>query len=368
MVRGFWDNLAKPIIGLAPMDGVTDAAYRYLFNKYSKPHVTLTEFTNVEGLARGATSMLIAFKYDEIERPIVGQIYGVEPESFYKVSMILCFLGFDGIDVNMGCPANKVARRGSGAGLIKLPDLAKRIVRQCQQAAQDWANGKQLDEIGLPPKVVREAMKMKGMSVELAPDGSIIRTDEIRAYEARPRTVLPVSVKTRIGVDSIVAEDWMKHLLEVEPANISLHGRTLKQMYMGEANWEVIAKAAAVVHSSGLPTTILGNGDIKSMADALDRIARYGVDGVLVGRATFGNPWFFKGTEVGATDIPLEERVKIAIEHSELHEKMLPEYPFFAMRKNLGWYVKGFEGAKEVRVKLMLSNSSDEVREILKEI
>ncbi len=336
--KGFWETLPRPIIGLSPMDGVTDAAFRYMSSKHGKPSVVMTEFTNVEGLARGAVSMLEAFKYDEIERPCVAQIYGVEPESFYQVALMVCHLGFDGIDINMGCPANKVARRGSGAGLIRLPDRARQIIHATQKAAQDWANGITLEEAELRPKVINHLKLMRP--------------------EEGPRNHLPISVKTRIGYDSPVTEWWIGTLLEEHPANLSLHGRTLKQMYLGQADWDEIAKAARLCRQAGV--TLLGNGDVTSLADARERIEKYGVDGVLIGRATFGNPWLFSGHEPS-----IEERFAAAVEHSQLFEEKHMTHAFFAMRKHLAWYCRGFDGAKEVRMQLMQANGAEEVRGIL---
>lgn len=330
--------MKSPIIGLSPMDGVTDAPYRYITCKYSKPSLVMTEFTNVEGLARGAVSMLKEFIFDESERPAVAQIYGVELDSFYQVSLMCCYLGFDGIDINMGCPANKVAKRGSGAGMIKIPDHAKKVVQMVKKACQDWQNGITLEEGGVRPKVISKLREMKPIESK--------------------RKLLPVSVKTRIGYDEIVTETWISTLLSVEPANLTLHGRTLKQMYLGEANWDEIAKAAKICKGSG--TTLLGNGDIKTLDDAKDKIRNYGVDGVLVGRATLGNPWFFSGH---APD--KEEKFKVAIEHCELFEQNHMNHAFFAMRKHLAWYCRGFDGARELRTKLMLANSSKEVETIL---
>lgn len=348
MGRGFWDQLPSPIIGLSPMDGVTDAAFRYLISKYSKPSLVMTEFTNVEGLARGAVTMLKEFLYDEIERPVVAQIYGVEEDSFYKVALMACYLGFDGIDINMGCPATKVARRGSGAGMIRIPDQAQKVIQFVKKATEDWANGITLEEAELRPKIITALKAMK--------------------TEEGPRNKLPVSVKTRMGVDQIVTEWWINTLLEGKPANLTLHGRTLKQMYLGEANWEEIGKAAQICKGSG--TTLLGNGDVKSMEDAHEKIKTYGVDGVLVGRATFGNPWFF------SDHLPTqEERFRVAIEHAKLYEKHSQEnalrfgtgIAFFGMRKHLAWYCHGFDGAKELRSKLMQANNSQEVETILME-
>lgn len=330
--RGFWGNLEKPIIGLAPMDGATDASFRYMICKYGKPSVVITEFTNVEGLARGNVRGLVSFLYSAIERPVVAQIFGIEPDSYYKAAVMLCALGFDGIDINMGCPVNKVATKGSGAALIKTPELAKKIVRMTQEGVKDWADGISLKKAGVLPEMIVEIEKM----------------NEERSF---PRKLIPVSVKTRIGYSEIVAEEWVKHLLEAEPANISMHGRTLKQLYRGEADWEVLARVAKVVHESGLGISFLGNGDVKSMNDAREKIAKYKVDGVLVGRAVLGNPWFFSGREPS-----LKERFIATIEHAKYFSK-LNHLSFFNIRKHLGWYCKGFEGAKDLRVKLMQAES-----------
>lgn len=336
--KGFWENLKSPIIGLSPMDGVTDAPYRHMICKYSKPSLVMTEFCNVEGLARGAVSMLKEFLYSEMERPIVAQIYGVELDSFYKVALMCCYLDFDGIDINMGCPAKKVARRGSGAGMIQIPDHARKVIKSVKKACEDWQNGISLEEADIRPKI-------------------ITALQQIRAQEPQ-RKLLPVSVKTRIGVDEIVTEDWISILAEEEPANITLHGRTLKQMYLGEANWDEIAKAAKICKQAGI--SILGNGDVRNLEDAKKKIKKYGVDGVLVGRATFGNPWFF-----GKHEPSQEDRFKVAIEHAKYFEDNYMDHAFFAMRKHLAWYCRGFSGAREVRTRLMQTNNSKDVEAIL---
>lgn len=338
--KGFWEKLEKPIIGLAPMDGVTDAAFRHMICKYSSPSVVITEFTNVEGLARGAISMLKSFIYSEVERPIVAQIFGVEEDSYYKVALMMCALGFDGIDINMGCPVNKVAKHGSGAGLIKTPDLAKRLVLTVKRAMKDWSEGIELCSAGVDEGVLVEIARMNGE-----------RTVE--------RRMLPVSVKTRIGYDTVVVEEWMKHLLEVGPASICLHGRTLRQLYRGDADWEAIGRACAVVRESGLGVNFLGNGDVASMEEAKMRVRDYGVDGVLVGRATFGDPWFFGGTEP-----TMEERFKVMLEHAEYFAE-LNYAPFHNIRKHLAWYCKGFDGAKELRMRLMKVENVADVRGIV---
>ena len=337
MFHGFWKKGA-PFIGVSPMDGVTDAVFRGVIAQTAPASVSFTEFVNVEGLARGATSMLRAFLYDPAERPLVAQIYGIEEESFYKVAIMLCSLQVDGIDINMGCPAKKVAARGAGAGLIRNPEHAKRIVKMVQKGIVDWDNGITFEEADIRPKVVNALEKMPNYSLT--------------------RKMIPVSIKSRIGYDSIVAEEWVDHLLEVEPAAITLHGRTLKQMYTGAADWDVLGKVSQKLKNT--ETLFLGNGDITSLDMAHEYIKKYELDGVLIGRALIGNPWFFSG------HIPTpEERKKKSIEHSLYYEKIFPEAPFFPMRRHLACYMKEFSGAKESRTRLMQANSSDDVITIL---
>ena len=342
-MTNFWKKLKTPIIGLSPMDGVTDAVFRYMTAKYGKPDVIYTEFVNVEGLARGAVSMLDHLIYNKIERPIVAQIYGIETESFYKVALMCCYLDFDGIDINMGCPANKVARRNSGAGLIRVPEQARKIIRIVKQAVQDWADGITLEKAGIRPKIITTLQDMTQLT-----ESAIIKSRQ------KP---IPVSVKTRTGIDKIIAEEWVKELLEESPALITMHGRTLKQMYAGEANWEIIGEVAKIVHKTD--TLFLGNGDVKSIDDARQKCKKYGTDGVLVGRATCGNPWFFSGIEP-----TIKDRFKAAIDHARCFEEMSMKHAFFAMRKHLAWYCKGFDGAREMRKELMQTNSSEEVKKV----
>lgn len=342
MEFGFWKNLAKPIIGLSPMDGVSDAAFRFITAKYGKPSLLITEFTNVEALNHGAVKALMAFLYDEIERPVVAQIYGTNPEAFYRACFAACELGFDGIDINMGCPSKSVSGNGAGAGLIRTPELAQQIIHECWRASQDWANGKTMEDSGLHPDIAE-----------------YIKNLQKQTGRQPTRRVLPISVKTRIGYDQPITEEWLKHVLERRPVNISLHGRTLKQMYTGEANWEEIAKAARLVHSSNLGITLIGNGDVKSLEDAKNKIATFGVDGVLIGRGSFGEPWIFQGEKRN-----IDEKLQVAIEHCLKYEEIfgVGDRSFAPMKKHLGWYCTDFPGAKELRLKLMRCNSAQEVK------
>jgi tRNA-dihydrouridine synthase len=256
---------------------------------------------------------------------------------------LLASLDFDGVDLNMGCPAAKVAKQGSGAGLIRTPQLAQTLIRTCQKAAQDWANGITLEEGGVHPDLIEVA-----------------RTMRHKPLETLERRLLPISVKTRIGYDTIVAQEWISTLLEVAPATITLHGRTLKQMYTGKANWEVIGEMAALVKASGTGIGLWGNGDIESMEEAEAKIGDYGVEGVLVGRGALGNPWFFQGKTP-----TVQEVLGSAIEHSAYREKELSELPFAPIRKHLLWYCKDFPNAKELRMKLCGANNASEVREVI---
>jgi len=350
------------------MDGVTDAPCRTMHGLYGRPDVVLTEFTNVEGLWRGSDHIFRDFLYTPAERPVVAQIFGCKPEYFYKAAHVVCELGFDGVDINMGCPARTVANRGGGAGLIRMPDTAKAIIRAVQDGVRDWANGQTLEELGMEPQRIARIRQMNEERVRIWGDKAIIE-----------RRLLPVSVKTRLGYDRIIITDWVKDLLELEPAVISLHGRTLVQHYKGEANWEAIAAAAEIVRQTN--TLILGNGDIKSLYQAAQRIVTTGVHGVLIGRATFGNPWIFQrkdelkrllnaGIMPTPQDLPdimptREERLLMALEHARVHARLKGEDHFVELRKHMGWYLGHFPGAKHVRNELVHINSLEDVERII---
>lgn len=335
MHKGFWGDMGRNAVGMAPMDGVTDAAFRYMVCSKSRPSFVVTEFVNVEGLARGAVEMLKDFAYDEIERPVVAQIFGVEVDSFYKTAVMVAAMGFDGVDINMGCPAGKVAKRGAGAGLIQNPDLACEIIGAVQKGVTDWANGVTLEEAGVHPAIIAE-------------------------LELKERREIPVSVKTRIGYSKESVDEWIGRIAACGPACISVHGRTLKQGYLGKADWEAIRRAGEIAHDAGC--VVVGNGDVDSMEVAEARIAEYGVDGVMVGRAVFGNPWFFGGGEAS-----VEDRFAAVREHVEIFEEKFKDLPFFNIKKHLAWYCKGFSGAREMRMKLMMTSGAEDVDKILNE-
>lgn len=351
MQKNFWESLQEPIIGLSPMDGVTDHPYRFIQKKYGNPAVMYTEFTNVEGVCHGAKRLLKDFLYDETQRPIVAQIYGTTPKYFRQTATLLCELGFDGIDINMGCPAKSVDSSGAGAALIQTPKLAQEIIYATQAGVQDYLNGKR-------------AKNCEDISEEIAKE--VAKRHTLLPKQYQEEREIPVSVKTRIGYHTPVVEEWIPTLLETQPAIIGLHGRTLKQQYSGKADWNEIQKAAQIAKTADI--RVLGNGDVLTKDEAIQYSKKYSVAGVLIGRGSFGNPFAFKGN----TQKHLDENniFKIALEHCELFDKTYndnPKYHFMPMRKHLGWYVKGVPGAKELRIKLFQTNSTEEVATIFTE-
>lgn len=334
-------NLPYPVIGLSPMDGVTDSAYRYITKKYGNPDIIFTEFTNVMGLSMAGHNVIKDFHYDKTQSPIVAQIYGKEPEYFYHASKIACELDFDAVDINMGCPAKNVASSGSGAALIKSPDLAREIIAATKEGVKHWVENGELT--ALPNKTLEAIKNLK----------SVIQVED------KARRELPVSVKTRIGYSEPVTEWWIQNLERENPAWISLHGRTLKQMYTGNADWNEIKKAVEITE---IP--ILANGDIKTPDDIKKVLELTGAYGVLIGRATYGNPWIFKGKNF--EDVSTEEKIKVMLEHTKKFVELNPDpKAFVQMRKHFGWYVKGFDGAKEIREKLMKAASVTDVESIV---
>ena len=359
----FWQKIDKPIIGLSPMDGVTDASFRFITAKYGGPDVTFTEFVNVETAFFAPQTFIKDLTYDPIERPVVAQIYGHTPEMFYKVAHIVCELGFDGLDINMGCPAKKVAAKGSGAALIRTPELARTIIQSARQGIQDWRDGQTLADIGIDPEFRTR--------IDLA---KRLREREETAVE---RCWIPLSVKTRIGYDCVVVEEWMQTLLAENLAAITLHGRTLKQGYKGDADWEAIGRAVEIAKNSA--TLILGNGDLKHMDAVCRRVRETGVDGVLFGRAAQGNPWIFRAKDrvkqalrsavdvtIQAPSVGLEERFRVLIEHSRHFEEHGMIRSFVGMRKHLAWYCCGSPGAAELRAQMVRVSHIEEVVQCLR--
>lgn len=347
-MRSFWQKLKRPIIALAPMANVTDAAFRRIIAKYGKPDVMWTEFVSCDGICAavlpnmrfrgrfpglclldrkenalgnigGYEKLLIDLKFSPKERPIVAQFFGVKPENFYKCARLAQKLGFDGIDINMGCPDKAVERQGAGAALMKNPKLAQEIIL----AAKRGSGG------------------------------------------------LPVSVKTRIGYAKNELKTWLPALLKTEPAAVILHLRTRKEMSDAPAHWEAFGEAVRIRNKLKSKTLILGNGDIRSLAEAKEKAKKYGADGVMIGRGVFGNPWFFSEK---SSQITVAKKLKAMLEHAKLFRDVfkidsktgrgLKNYD--NMKKHYKAYVSGFDGAKELRIKLMNARNYEEAKEAVK--
>lgn len=287
-------------MALAPMANVTDSAFRQIIAKYGKPDVMWTEFISCDGLmSRGREKLLIDLNYTKKERPIVAQIFGSKPDNFYQTALLCQELGFDGIDINMGCPDKNVEKQGAGAKLMKNPELAQEIIRATKRGS-----GR-----------------------------------------------LPVSVKTRIGYNKNELATWLPRLLEAEPAAVIIHCRTRKEMSLVPARWEHIGEAVALRDKIGSPTLILGNGDIANLDKAEEKAAQTGADGVMIGRGIFGNPWCFHRPSYTPS---IEDKLRVMVEHTYLFEKLLGDHKNFDnMKKHYKAYVSGFDGAKELRIQLM---------------
>lgn len=345
---GFWEKLARPIVGLAPMDGVTDAACRYITARYGRPDLVFTEFITTDGLFHNPEKILPEFQYHEIERPVVAQIYGPHPDFFYRATLIVCALGFDGIDINMGCPAKSVLHRNCGGKLITLPHLALEILAATRQAIEDWVAGKTLEAVGFEATLIQKVEEMNRS-----------RCGEPMAVERRR---IPFSVKTRIGYHQEGIEEWVTTLLKAKPAAITIHGRTLRQMYKGEADWSAIAKAAKIIRKSR--TLVLGNGDIASLQQATNRILETGVDGVLIGRAAIGNPWIFQRSQQPVSG---KERIGMALQHLDYWEKVRGGFPFKKILRHLGGYLSHFHAAAVLRQQVFEAKEYRKIKQILEE-
>ena len=305
-MQSFWESLPKPLFVQAPMEDVTDAAFRRLIARYGKPSVMFSEFTSADGLVLapqdGKVKLLKKLLYAEEERPIVAQLFTAVPERMEAAARIAAELGFDGIDINMGCPDKAVEKSGCGAALIKNPALARELIRAAQ------------------------------------------------------KTGLPVSVKTRIGYNTDELNTWLPELLAEGPAAVIIHARTRKEMSDVPARWDTVARAVALRDSLGSKTLILGNGDVKDIADARAKVTETNCDGVMLGRAIYGNPWLFSNSrELENSFVPTpQERMEALLEHLTLFQELLAETTNYAtMKKHFKAYISGWDGAKELRVRLM---------------
>ena len=307
----FWKQLKKTFFILAPMADVTDMAFRQIIIETGRPDVFFTEFVSADGLCseKGRPKLLPHLKFGENERPIVAQFFGSKPENFYKCAQLAVELGFDGVDINMGCPAGKIVKQDSGAGLILNPALAQEIIYQTKRGA-----GK-----------------------------------------------LPVSVKTRIGYNSIITEEWIPKLIEAKPAAIMIHGRTQKEMSKVPVHWDEIGKAAKLCHDAGIP--IIGNGDVMSYQEGLDKAKEYNLDGIMIGRGVFQNPWIFSAS--GGNHTP-QEKINLLKKHIHNFLELWGDGKSFdVMKRFIKIYINDFEGAKTLRDELMTKRNAPDTLKVL---
>lgn len=321
MPKGFWKTIKKPLVAIAPMANVTDVAFRAILTKYGKPDVMWTEFVSADGLcsSKGKEKLLNDLQFSKKEHPIVAQIFSSNPEKIYEATKLVASLGFDGIDINMGCPDKAVVKQGAGSALIKNPKIAQEIIFAAQNGA-----GK-----------------------------------------------IPVSVKTRIGYSKNEIETWIPMLAQANLDAITIHGRTMKEMSKVPAHWDLIAESAHIIRSFHTKKTcpvILGNGDVLNYDEAIEKCKQYEVDGVMIGRGIFANIYAFKkGNKIPTT----KNRVTILLDHIKEFEKLYKNdkeskiRKFDYLKKFFKIYISDFDGAKELRIKLMNSDNVEEVKAII---
>jgi len=293
------------------MDGVTDAAMRHSFatSRDGKPDVIFTEQISVEAVTQAFNEIADRLTYTKAERPVVVQLSGYNPSRYYPAAKEVIGLGFDGIDINLGCPVKAFNKKGGrrGAGLIGQYEIVGKIIHN-----------------------VREAINESGKNV-------------------------PLSVKTRTGVRKPNTEEWINFLSKLPIDAITLHGRTFKQGYSGKADWKEIARGAQITHAQN--KVFLGNGDVTSREEGNGLCRKHSTDGVLIGRAARGNPWAFSKDPAPMIRITAAERrggcIDTLLTHARYFEKVRGKRPFLEFRKHIGWYLKGFPGAKSIRAGLI---------------
>jgi len=307
-----WKKLAQPFFCLAPMEGATDAAFRQVVISCGRPDVCFTEFVNVEGMrSPGKRFVEQGLTYEAVEQPLIAQIWGLQPENFFKAAEEVVVRGFAGVDINMACPVQKVIGKGAGGGLIKNPNLAVEII----DAVKRGVGGK-----------------------------------------------IPVSVKTRIGFKEIVTEDWCGLLLDQKLDALTVHGRTVRELSKVPAHWDEIGKVVDLKKQIGVETVIIGNGDVESRVMGEELAEKYGLDGIMIGRGVFKNPWVFQQKSPKSR----EEKIAVLIKHLDIYQRIWGETKRFdPLKRFFKIYINGFEGAAELREQLMQLDSIEATRTVL---
>ncbi|MCM3120733.1 tRNA dihydrouridine synthase [Staphylococcus saprophyticus] len=315
MKENFWRELPRPFFVLAPMEDVTDVVFRHVVSEAGRPDVFFTEFTNTESYCHpeGVHSVRGRLTFTEDEQPIVAHIWGDKPDHFREMSIGMAEMGFKGIDLNMGCPVLNVATKGKGSGLIQRPEIAAEII---------------------------QAAKAGG---------------------------IPVSVKTRLGYSEIDEwRDWLRHVFEQDIANLSIHLRTRREMSKVDAHWELIGEIKKLRDEIAPDTLLTINGDIPDRKTGLELAEKYGIDGVMIGRGIFHNPYAFEKEPREHTS---EELLGLLRLHLDLFDQYTENEPrqFKPLRRFFKIYVRGIRGASELRHQLMSTNTTDDARKLLDE-
>lgn len=310
-MKHFWSQLKKPFFVLAPMADVTDVPFRTIISQCGRPEVFYTEFVSAHGLASAGRDVLLRdLALAPTDHPIIAQFFGTWPEHLYAAGKLARELGFDGVDINMGCPDRGVMKQGAGISLCKTPELAKDLI----VALREGAGG------------------------------------------------LPVSVKTRLGLYKTAEMDtWIPALLEAKPDALIVHGRTMKEMSKVPAHWDLIGRAAQMCHDAGV--VCIGNGDVMSREQGIELASTHGVDGLMVGRGIFHNPWFFNPVQ---TEHSPRERLELLLKHVDLWTVQWQGIKSFdLMKKFFKVYCSEWSGAADLRAQLMTCRTPDDVRSLV---
>lgn len=298
------------------MADVTDPAFRKIIAECGAPDVFWTEFVSADGLYHTREKEKIKdtenplmrdLVFGKNENPIVAQVFTSNPEHMEYVAWLITTLGFDGIDINMGCPHKPIEAQGAGAKLIQHPELARELIRAAKKGTKNK---------------------------------------------------IPVSVKTRIGYASVTLDTWLPELLAEKPSAITIHARTRKEMSKVPARWEYVREAVRMRDelTAKKEVLIIGNGDVTSKDEAYQKAREYGADGVMIGRGIFGNPWFFSDAKPS-----IEDKLNTLVRQCNYFETYCGHKSFAVMKKHFKAYVEGFPGAKDLRVQLMSVETAKDV-------
>lgn len=319
-MESFWSTLQRPFFALAPMADVTDPAYRRLIAETHAPDVSWTEFVSADGLyhtreKKGMpdeeNQLVRDLGYSEAERPIVAQLFTSNPDTMRYAARLCAERGFDGIDINMGCPDRSVEKQGAGAAMIKAIDSARAVIAAARECG------------------------------------------------------LPVSVKTRIGYHQEAIDEWIGALLGERLPALTVHLRTRKEMSLVPARWELMPRIVALRNEISPETLVIGNGDVRDLEDAREKLAASGADGAMLGRAIFGNPWVFAGRR--PEDATPKEKLEALARLAQYFDELRPRKSYHLLKKHFKAFVNGWDGAGTFRGRLMDTNSIEELLPILAE-